>query len=278
MGAYQTTHQRHKIRVGLWRAMDGHGAKHWLNKERVYCACGEENLGVVHMTFRCERRLGQGLAPPEHPWEGEYLVTTRQGRQSMRANDDELYATQIHTAAENIKHRRVGVATDGGARRCAIVRGVPAAAATFATDPGTDTIGMRLGGIDDSSFAAEVAAMIMCVEAMAIAKADREIFSDNTTVVDLAALTIQDHRFIPKQMPHMWRRFRDVVEGRCMKVSWVLSHNKQPDWRAEGENSVSRSHIACQLNDYADHMCTELIADEARGAKLLEERDLVKRE
>lgn len=132
--------------------MDGHGVWHLLNRERVHFAWGEENPEVVHMTFRCERRPEQRLKPPEHPWDGEYLVTTKQRRKPMRAIDDELYVAQIHTVAEKMKHRCVWAATDGGAQRCATLRGPSTAAAAFATDTGTETIGIRLGGVDDTSF------------------------------------------------------------------------------------------------------------------------------
>ena len=109
--------------------------------------------------------------------------------------------------------------------------------------------GGKLQGMDQGPYAAEAAALLVLLRALAAAAVDAHIIIDNSAVGD-GLQRVLDGGFRPPFGFAVWEEVATLCQGRSHSTEWVPAHNRHKEWEPKASEFGSADHFR-RLNDLA---------------------------
>ncbi|CAE8687780.1 unnamed protein product, partial [Polarella glacialis] len=260
-----------RVEAALGTGRDGRYHSKILGEE-CFCSCGEVNPGRRHLTWHCGGRTAGMLRMPSNGGEEGLLVVTapNPGRARARHGAREHsvgLAQALGQESLRLHGAAVLVAADGGSQGKVADERVAAWGVALAGH----SEGGSVPGMDQTSAAAELWALIELLRAAAAALAPLIVIIDNKGVANRAAALARGLTRVSRAAPQAWAEVRELlalISG--TSVHWVPSHGKHPEWSPPGGHL---DRIWRELNDRADGEASRLA--ERRWAERVSEREAV---
>ena len=271
---------RQHQRIALGRGLDFR-ARAFLNAQCVQrgeelpegaCRCGEPLPTRRHWLWDCPAFPREGAVPPEDSAAHGLVLRTLpipQHRGEIQPAVDLPIAEALRRAPRG-PCGTVLVATDGGVQEPRRPRFRTAASGLCILSPAGEAVfatAREVGGVDQTSFAAELHGAVLALEAAAHVQVPITIVIDNKAVQRGVASRLAGLRPYAHFMSGLWRRIEAAADAippgsGCV---WVPAHGRHAGWRPEGRDA----RFAClwrKANDLADEMASSASAE--RFAKL----------
>ena len=105
-------------------------------------------------------------------------------------------------------------------------------------------------GLDQSSWMAELVALVVLLQAAAVAGIDLHVVIDNAAVQKGFGLICQGFSVLSEFGFGLWALVEGLVRGRRHSTSWCPSHSKKRNWRPDRQGQSAA--VWRRLNEVAD--------------------------
>jgi hypothetical protein len=269
---------REFIRAALL-ANEDHRRWHTLNQQRLKrgqcridtsCMCGEAEPTRRHWVWNCNvAKVPPLMRACRCPMEEGLLMAIAPMRPVANDRDSRPHAgmrQMFLRLADTAPGARVRCAFDGGSRYVDAdnhLLGMQVATwgvAIQGTDGLISVFGGRVAGVDQTSYAAEVAACLQLLRAAADCSMPLLCLGDNQAVLACADACLKGHD-PPRDGYGNFEDMALVAGGMCRIFDWVPAHGKHLDWTVQRSEELGNEELWRLLNDSADKAATAAATD-----------------